>query len=324
MTARRRFRPRRIERSGDDSPATSVWVFVARMTGCWQLVACALSLAVTALALAPIELQRRLIDDGVMKGDSQLIVILGLIYLGVVILHQASKFALSLLQSWLSESTIIYTRRHLWRLRGHEPSHNGEGRDIVNVLSVEMEALGGFAGAAPSQALANAAMLVGGLGYMFYVQPAVALCGLALLVPQAVLAPLMQRRLNRLISIQVRLKRRYAAAIGDESPPGAKEMNRRTRDLFQNRMHFVLWKMLLKASLNLLNAAAPIAVLVVGGAMVIAGESTVGVIIAFVGGFNRLAEPVRQLIAFYREAAEAGVRHDMVAEWMTAPGPAAQ
>ncbi|QIE55440.1 ABC transporter ATP-binding protein [Pikeienuella piscinae] len=317
MTARIRFRPRRIERSGDDSPASSLRTFVVRMTGCWQIVACGLSLVVTGLALAPIELQRRLIDDGVMKSDGGLVITLGLIYLGVILLHQASKFALAMLQSWMSESAIIYTRRHLWRLRGDEPSPNGEGRDIVNVLSIEVEALGGFAGAAPSQALANAAMLLGGLGYMFYVQPAVALCGLALLAPQAVLAPLMQRRLNRLISIQVRLKRRYAAAIGDEAPPDRKEMKIRTGHLFRNRMTFVLWKTMLKAGLNLLNAAAPVAVLVVGGLMVIAGQSTVGVIISFVGGFNRLAEPVRQLIAFYREAAEAGVRHDMVAEWMT-------
>lgn len=320
MTARIRFRPRRIERSGDDSPAAGLRTFVIRMTGRWQGVACALSLVVTLLALAPIELQRRLIDDGVMKSDGGLVIALGLIYLGVILLHQASKFALALLQSWMSESTVIYTRRHLWRLRGDEPSRNGEGRDIVSVLSVEVEALGGFAGAAPSQALANAAMLVGGLGYMFYVQPAVALCGLVLLLPQAVLAPLMQRRLNRLVSIQVRLKRRYAAAIGDESPSDMNEMKLRTGHLFRNRMTFVLWKTMLKTGLNLLNASAPVAVLVVGGLMVIAGQSTIGIVTAFVGGFSRLAEPVRQLIAFYREAAEAGVRHDMVAAWMTLAG----
>ncbi|WP_340107680.1 ABC transporter ATP-binding protein [Pikeienuella sp. HZG-20] len=312
----RRFSPRRIERTGDDTPAAGLAGYVLRMTGGWQVAACALSLVATLLALAPIELQRRLFDDAIIAGDNTLMAALGLIYLGVIGFHQVAKFALALLQSWMSESAIYYTRRHLWKLRGDERRVNGEGRDIISVLTTEVEALGGFAGAGPSQALANAAMLVGGLSYMFWVQPTVALMGLLLLAPQVVLAPLMQRRLNRLISVQVRLRRRFVSTLDDETAPGEAEVKARAERLFQLRMVFVWWKMLLKAGLNLLNGAAPIAVIVGGGAMVIAGETSVGIVVAFVGGFSRLADPVRQLISFYREAAEAGVRHQMVAKWM--------
>jgi ABC-type bacteriocin/lantibiotic exporter with double-glycine peptidase domain len=74
---------------------------------------------------------------------------------------------------------------------------------------------------------------------------------------------------------------------------------------------------MMKALLNLLNGLAPLGVIVAGGWLAVSGETTVGVIIAFVGGFSRLGGPIRQLIVFYREAAEASVRHQMIARWMT-------
>lgn len=239
-----------------------------------------------------------------------MILILGGVYLAVEILRQAAKFALALLQAWLSESAISFTRLHLWKKRGEERTGEGEGRDIVSVLTAEVEALGGFAGSGPSQALVNATMLLGGVGYMMWIQPHVALLGLALL------APLMQKRLNRMVSIQVRLKRRFVAASGDSPPPGQEDMRIRIMHIFRMRLVFAIWKTLLKSGLNLLNSAAPIAVLVIGGLMVVAGQTTVGVIVAFVGGFGRLAAPVRELIAFYRAWAEAKVRHRMIAAWM--------
>lgn len=289
------------------------------MTGRGQSAAIALSLTGTLLALAPIELQRRMIDDAINGGDAQLLLTLGLIYLAAIILHQAAKLALGLLQNWLSESAIAYIRAHLWDLRGAEAPRNGEGRDIVSVMTTEVEALGGFAGGAPSLAIANVAMLVGALGYMFWVEPLVAAAGLALLAPQAALAPLMQRRLNRLIAIRLRMMRRFTTALGRETPPGKAELRLRAHRLYDSRIIFVIWKQSMKAMLNLLNAAAPLAVIGVGGWMVINGGATLGVVVAFVGGFSRLGDPVRQLISFYREAAEAKVRHDMVASWMTKP-----
>ena len=140
--------------------------------------------------------------------------------------------------------------------------------------------------------------------------------GIALLTPQAALAPVMQARLNRLVEIRVRLLRRFTSALGRDTPLTNDEMELRLKNLFRNRVSFFWWKFLMKSALNLMNAAAPLGVIVVGGWMVILGESTLGVVIAFVGGFSRLGDPIRQLISFYREAAQAEIRHAMVARWM--------
>jgi hypothetical protein len=46
------------------------------------------------------------------------------------------------------------------------------------------------------------------------------------------------------------------------------------------------------------------------------GQTSIGVVVAFISGFDRLADPLRQLIAFYRLATQSRVRHDAIASWM--------
>lgn len=315
------LKPRRIGRTGDDSPAGSVWGYVRRMTGRAQVAAFVLALAATGLALAPIELQRRMIDDAVSAGDVRLLALLGGAYLVVVVVQQVVKFGLRATQSWMSESAVLYTRRHLWGIhRNGRDGGSGEresDRDVVAILTREVEALGGFAGGAPSQAFANVSLLLAMLVYMFWVSPMVAAAGLALLAPQILLTPLMQRRLNRLIEIRLRLMRGFTAAVGGDASIAESEYRRRLGGLYRSRISFDLWKFLMKSALNLLNNLAPLGVVAIGGLMVIRGEATIGVVVAFVSGFSRLGDPIRQLISFYREAAEAEVRHRMIAKWMS-------
>lgn len=308
---------RTIRKAVNNRPAGSLAGFVWHMTGSGQMLAIVLSIIITLLALAPIELQRRMVDHAIGNNDARLLITLALIYAATIVLHQGFKLGLGVLQNWMSESAIARMRAYLWDRRGDETGKSGEGRDIVSVMTTETTALGGFAGGAPSLAVANIAMLIGTLGYMFWMAPLVALAGLALLIPQAVMAPLMQKRLNRLVAIRLRMMRRFTAALGRDMPPEAEELSLRAHHLFDSRLIFVLWKYAMKAMLNLMNGAAPLAVIGLGGWMVINGDTTIGVVIAFVGGFSRLGDPVRQLIAFYREAAEARVRHRMVVTWMT-------
>jgi ABC-type bacteriocin/lantibiotic exporter with double-glycine peptidase domain len=81
-------------------------------------------------------------------------------------------------------------------------------------------------------------------------------------------------------------------------------------------MRFFLAKFALKSLLNLLNSAGPATVLILGGYLVIQGETQVGVLVAFLSGFERMSSPVRELISFYRVAAQASVQHRMIAKWM--------
>lgn len=313
------FDPRQVERTGDDSPADSVWRYVRRMSGWHQLPACTLAVIVALLNLAPVELQRRIVDDALMPKDYDMLVMLGVAYAVVLLAHQLLKLALRLYQSWISESAIIYTRRHLLGLyndrleRGPEPK---TGRAVA-VMTAETDKLGGFVGEGLVQAASNTAMLIGAIGYMVIVDWRIALFGLAFMLPQILLTPFMQNRLNQLVEQRVGHMRDLgdgvAVASGTVKEDGEGILSR----IYQNRMRFFLVKFSMKALLNLLNAAAPLTVLIYGGYLVLQGETTVGVIVAFLAGFQHVSAPLRELIAFYRVAEQARVQHEMIAGWMT-------
>ena len=312
------LRPREIPRTGDDTPARGILAYARRMTGWHQVCACLLALVVAGLNLAPIELQRRLIDDAIAPGDARLLMILGGVYVAVLVLHRALKFVLGVYQGWLTESAALYTRRHLLGLYRDRVAERGaeESGKAVSIIHTEVDKLAGFVGEGPSQACVNMAMLMGVIGYMAMVQPKIAALSLLFLIPQILLTPVMQNRLNRLTESRVALLRALSDGITAGEARDDPPTNRLIGDVFSNRIRFYAWKFLMKGTLNLLNGLAPLSVLVWGGWLAIQGETTVGVLVAFVSGFEKIASPIRELITFYRTCAQAGVQHDLIADWM--------
>ncbi|MEM9012186.1 MAG: ABC transporter ATP-binding protein [Pseudomonadota bacterium] len=307
--------PRSVVQTGDDSPAGSVTGYVRRMTGVSQLWLCLLAAMVSAIGLVPIDLQRRIIDGPITDRSLDGLLMLSLIYLGVVLVHRLLKFGLAMGQAWLTESAVLYTRGHLTGIYGERSPQSRKSGEAVSIINAEVERLGGFAGQAISQAVANAAMLVGILIYMLWVAPEIAALSIGLLLPQVLLVPLIQRRLNRLVERRVRMLRLFGE---DLSGTAITDTGNRLRRIYRNRIQFAFWKTLMKGVLNTLNLLAPLGILLWGGYLVIEDAATVGVIVAFLSGFERMSNPLRELIAFYRQAAQAGVQHDQIAKWMRA------
>lgn len=306
-----------IRRTGDDRPVSGLFQYVLRMSGLHQAGVCALAIVVSILNLVPIELQRRMIDDAISSKNLDLLMSLGAIYVVVILSHKLAKGFLGLYQGWLSESTILYTRRHLLGLYCERAkSREAKPGEAVSIINAEVDKLGGFVGEGPSQAMANLAMLSGVLGYMLIVEPRIALIGAGLLIPQVLLVPLLQRRLNVLIEERLSHLRELGEQITSENACDDDETRERLHQVFSNRMHFFFWKFLMKGLLNLLNQLAPLGVLLWAGWLVIQGETTVGVVVAFISGFERMAGPVRGLLSLYRTAKQASVQHRLIAEWM--------
>ena len=309
----------RIERY--DTPSNSIWSYVARMTGWHQAFACLLALAVAGVNILPIDLQRRLIDHAIKQRDIALFVDLALVYLGVLVLHKVLKFILGVYQNWMTESAVYYTRARIFGLYGdrlakNAPAHARDSGTVVSIIGSETDKIGEFVGTAMSEAAISLTEMVGVTGYMLYVDPRIAFIGILLLAPQVVLTPLVQRKLNRLVAINVGLLRALGRAVShlDGGPTTHRAL---WRTIYRNRMVQSLIRNGLKSGLNVLNSLAPLAVLVVGGYQVMQGQTTIGVILAFMSGFDRISEPIRNLITFYRNAQQANVQHAMIARWMT-------
>ncbi len=308
----------KVEKTGDDSAVSSLLAFVWRMTRWHQLWACLLAVVVALLNLAPIELQRRIVNEVVETQDVPLLLRMGMFYFAIIILHQAVKLGLNSYQVWMSESTILYTRRHLLGLYGSSLNEKGDdssGR-VVSIVNAEVDKLGGFVGEGISQSCANLALLLGVLTYMVVVEPAIALFAIAFMIPQIIVTPLMQRYLNKLVERHVGYMRTLGDDVSELDETHEPGDMRILKKIFSNRLRFNILKFVLKAVLNLLNSFGPLAVLIYGGYLVMQGETQVGVIVAFISGFDRISSPVRELVGFYRVYAQANVQHQMIAKWM--------
>jgi ABC-type bacteriocin/lantibiotic exporter with double-glycine peptidase domain len=317
------FRPRRIARTGDDTPAASLLGYVWRMSGRHQMWICLLAAAAAALTAVPLELQRRIVDEVIVAGDLALLWLLAGLYLAVLLVQGLTKYALHMYQSWLSESAIRYNRAHLTRIyERHNDAAKGDAHsgEAVSIIGAEVDRLGGFVGEGLSQPVVNGGMLLAVGGYMLVVEPLVALISLVIIVPQIVIMPLLQHRINVLMARRLSMLRGFGDRLADlpeaEADFGGSDMPERLDRIYDNRIRTFLLKYGQKVAVNLLNGLAPLSVLLVGGVMVIEGETTIGVVVAFISGFDRLSTSLRELIAYYRVAAQAAVQHRMIARWM--------
>jgi len=335
-----RLRPVRITRTGDDTPARSLYGYVWRMSGWHQAWLSVLAALVAGLSMAPLELQRRIVNNAIGGEDLGLLGVLAAVYLAVVVLQTGLKYLLRVGQGWVGESAIRYTRRHLLGIHqgrrtgsgGENPGRGAEGRDeggreggrAVSIIGAEVEQLGGFVGEAVAEPLVTGGMMLAILGYMFVVEPVLAAACLVFFVPQAIAVPLIQRLVNRFVERRIGLLRDFGeqvamvgAAHGGQPEAGlGAEHDAKLDAIYGNRIRIYLWKFASKGLVNLFNGLAPVTALVVGGYLVIVGQTSLGVVVAFISGFERLADPLRELIAFYRLAAQSRVRHEAIARWM--------
>lgn len=291
--------------------------FTWRITGAHQIYAGFVAVCVAVLDFAPVDLQRRIIDGAIMDKSVETLVVLCGVYLAVVLLQAGLKYALQVYQSWLAESVLKVAREQLSSIAAERQTDKVPGQ-TVNVISSEIEQVCGFIGESISQAVVNLSFLVVIGLYLLWAEPMIVLFSAVLLLPQALLAPWLQSKLNRLIERQVGLVRKLGDQITAES--SAKPPQRGPSDtiwrIYRNRMKFFLLKFGLKALLNFASAMAPLTALLVGGVMVINGQTTIGTVVAFVSGFDRIGSPMRDLLVFYRTAAQASVQHEMITSWM--------
>ena len=292
------------------------------MSGRHQFAVCTLALAVAGLSMIPLKLQRRMVNGALDQSDIGLLFELGRVYLAVVLVQAMLKYALHLYQGWLSESATLYCRRNLSQLHDERATDDGEaaGGTAVSVIRPEIDKLGGFVGEGLAQPCVNIGTIVAITGYMIVVEPMIALFSLTFIVLQLIAAPWMQGLINRLLEERVVVIRHLSDAIAALSVRPSDLKNSKVggylETIYDNRIRTFTLKFAMKGLINLLNALAPLSALIVGGYFVMRGETSAGVIVAFISGFDRLADPLRELIADYRFFAQANVQQKMIARWM--------
>jgi ABC-type bacteriocin/lantibiotic exporter with double-glycine peptidase domain len=294
--------------------------FVWRASGAHQFYVGGLAISVALLNFLPIDLQRRVVDDAIANKDVKALLVLGGLYLATVLLHSGAKYALMVYQGWVGESAIKTARDQLAVVAcerlGQDHVVSGQ---TATIIGGEIDAVGGFVGTSISEFVVNVTLMVTIVSYMLYVQPVIALVSGLSLLPQIGLAIYMQTTLNFLVERQVTLVRELGN-VSTAYSPSRSGMRRKAfgiiRTIFGNRIHLYLLKFGLKTLLNIASAIGSLVVLIVGGYLVIRGQTTLGTVVAFVSGFQRLSDPMGDLLDFYRVYSQAKVQYRMIVRWV--------
>ena len=296
-----------------------LYAYVWKISGAQQVRLSLLTLLVFPLSLAPIELQRRIIDDAVAGGEVRLLAMLGGLYLAALLLHGGLKYVRNLYRSRIAEGVVRALRLRIVNAE----SFGAESDDGTkqSVISSEAEKIGAFVGESVSTPLLNAGVVVSIAGYMLIVEPLVAAVAIGFLLPSILFVPMIQRAINELAEEKTTLVRSLGECVleigrveSDAKTQAEDESESLTEDIYGLRLRIFTLKYAMKFLNNLVGHLGPLSVLMVGGWLVIRGDTQVGMIVAFISGYERMSNPARDLLNFYRRLSLMRMQYRLVRE----------
>lgn len=276
-----------------------------RRVGLWsQLWICVLAVAVFLLNTVPLELQRRILNATVYGGNFKLVVGLALAYAGVMLAEGLIKLLMNVYRGWVGEKAARALRLATSALVASLPQQQTSATGVgVALILAEPDPIGEFVSLSVSEFVLQAGFLISVFGYMFYLQPWLALVTFAIFTPQLVFVPLMQRAINRRVQARVLVLREASAGTLKSSEAEVEEGLRqemRFAEIFELNLGIFKLRYSMKFLMNLAQNIGKTVVLAVGAWHVIIGDTQVGTVVAFLSGLNNVEEPWRDLVDWFQ------------------------
>jgi ABC-type bacteriocin/lantibiotic exporter with double-glycine peptidase domain len=304
---------------------TKLYSYIWRTSRRRQLRLCVLTGILAPLGIVPLELQRRIVDTAINTARIDSLLILGGVYFAVVLLYGGIKYLLNMEGGVvLEEVTLDLRQRMIDELHGAHPITYGTATSVV---TAEAEEIGNFASDSFALPLLQGGTILWTVGYLIWVQPEVAALATLVYLPQIFLVPRLQGAINRLSRRRTVLQRtigQNVIEIGTAEHRGPHSRHQHARvlasQIFRTRIRIYKLKYLLNFLSNFLHSLGPVLVLVVGGYLVIRGQTEVSTVVVFISGFNRISDPWAELVGFYRSVSHAHVVYDLVRSVLTVTG----
>jgi ABC-type bacteriocin/lantibiotic exporter with double-glycine peptidase domain len=303
--------------------------YVLRFTGAHQAGLALLSIAVFLLSAAPLELQRRIVNDLVGKGSFTVVFWLAAGYAGVALAEQGLKLMLNVYRGWVAESSVRALRTTVYegekRAAVSAPSSLDTGVEIAMILE-EAEPIGGFIGISVSEPVLQGGILLSVIGYMFFLEPWLALVGVAFFIPQMVFVPLLQHAINVRARERILVKREISGALAEDgSNRSVPSQTGAIGQVFKLQMGIYWRKYSMNLLMNLMHHLAVAGVLCFGGWLALQGRIEVGTVVAMVSGLAKLNDPWGDVVNWAREFSVVSVKYRLyagAANWLTGTPPA--
>jgi ABC-type bacteriocin/lantibiotic exporter with double-glycine peptidase domain len=298
--------------------------YIAATSWVHQLSLLALTVAVFLLEVVPLELQRRVVNDAVKHRQYSAVLLLCAAYAGAVLLQGSIKLALNIYRAWVGERAKRHLRRCIYRT-AEMGSRAAEARGTaVSMIVTEVEPVGNFMGAAVSEPLLQAGILVTVITYVIHIDRWMGMAAIALFLPQIVFVPLMQHAMNRRTRAWVWLLRQIGAGLIVTDRQNAAvdgEDSARIDRVFRIDMRIFELKFTMNFLMNLCTHAQIIVALLLGGWRVLQGDLEIGGVVAFISGIARLTDPWGDLVNYLRDLSVNEVKFKLIASAMNLETP---
>ncbi|MEE7450215.1 multidrug ABC transporter ATPase [Methylobacterium radiotolerans] len=278
--------------------------FIKGASGSQQPALVLMAMVLFVADLAPLELQRRIVNEALPGGSPRTIVLLALLYIAAAGSMGALKLGLNVYRSYVSESAVRRLRKTLLDdLGALAPGDRAEVEGVeVSLVLAEVEPVGGFVGLSVSEPVLQGGIVAGTFGYMLYLNPLMAVLALAVFSPQAVFVPLMQRAINRRVVTRTGTLRRISGGIiGRRQYMPSRLQSARIDRVFRLNMGIFKLKFSMNFLMNLMHHSGVALTFGLGGYLVVNGRTELGTVVAFVAGLKQLNDPWGGLVDWFRE-----------------------
>ena len=296
--------------------------YIWRVSGRHQVFLSLLAVALFGVQLVPLELQRRIINNATERAEYRTIALLCLVYVLVVLVQGSLKYVLNMYRGSVSEAANRRLRLEMNPAAKADvadgPGSPDEGVAISIIVS-EVEAVGGFIGSSFSEPVLNGGILLSIFGYMLYTQPLLALVAFILFCPQLLFLPFLQEAINQRTASRIKTLRALSSDIVNEAADRAgvreeKTFRRRVREVYRLNIEIFYRKFGMSFLINLFHHLGTIGILAAGGWLLLQGKTEMGTIVAFISGINRMNDPWGDLVSFFRDLTNAGVKYRLIDE----------
>lgn len=293
----------------------SLYGYVLKVSREQQIRLGLLTLLVFPLSLMPLELQRRIVNYAVAHSAVEQLLALGGLYLAVLLLQSGLKFLRDAYIHRIAEGVTRLLRRKIIR---REPLDGGidEGTKQA-ILSAESEKVGGFVAESISLPMLQAGTVLSIAAYMLIIEPLVGLVAIVFLAPSVIAVGLAQPELNRLSRSKITVVRTLSGSVLRDSrndAAKAADSDALVEQIYDLRLRFVNLKVATKSFNQLVTGLGLLSILLVGGWLAIQDRTEIGIIVAFMSGYERMTSPVRDLLNFYRRLSTMRVQYGLVAD----------
>jgi len=296
-------------------PPVGLYRYVATGSLRHQLGLTVLVALLAGLALVPIEMQRRLVNEGIGTKNLAALGWYGAALLVSALAVTTTKFFINLYQAYIAERILRDFRSELYDRIQKLPADRLERTtpaQLVSIVLAEAGELTEFFGQAFSTPLVSGFTLIAVSIYLVTLNPWT-LALLAFHPIEILIIPRLQRQVNRFSRSRVVLgrhlsadvvqtvSRRTATDTGAPEDADRRRFRRRLDRLLRTRVRSAIFANLIKWVGNAVARLGPFLIFLGGGWLIIArpGSFDLGRLVAALAAYDRLNEPWQELLDYY-------------------------